>query len=55
VWILEGSARVAVGQAATLSSWPVFVFLALVLGTLLPFYLSTSRAIQEAAKREGLA
>ncbi|MFM1869202.1 MAG: hypothetical protein RL591_2610 [Planctomycetota bacterium] len=54
VWILEGSARVAVGQAATLSSWPVFVFLALILGTLLPFYLITSRAIQETAKREGL-
>jgi hypothetical protein len=55
VWILEGSARVAVGQAATLSSWPVFVFLALVLGTLLPFYLITSRAIQDTAKREGLS
>ena len=55
VWILEGSARVAVGQDATLSSWPVFVFLAIVLGTLVPFYLTTSRAIQTAAEREGIA
>lgn len=54
VWILEGSARVAVGQDATLSSWPVFVFLGLVVTTLVPFYVATSRAIVSAAAREGL-
>ena len=52
VWILEGSARVAVGQAATLSSWPVFVFLALVLTTLVPLYAATSRVMKDAASRE---
>lgn len=54
VWILEGSARVAVGQEATLSSWPVFVFLGLIVTTLVPFYVATSRAIVTAAAREGL-
>lgn len=55
VWIVEGTARVAVGQAATLSSWPVFVFLAVTLATLVPFYTATARAIADEARREGLA
>jgi uncharacterized integral membrane protein len=51
VWIVEGTARVAVGQAATLSSWPVLAFLALVLTTLVPLYAATSRVMKDAASR----
>ena len=54
LYILEGSARVAVLQDAMLPSWPVFVFLGLVFSTLPFFLLATTRAVDRAARAEGL-
>ncbi len=54
LWIVEGSARVAVGLDATLSSWPVFVMIGLILGTLPFFLLVTTLALDAQAAREGL-
>ncbi len=54
LWIVEGSARVAVGVDATLSSWPVFVMLGAILGTLPFFLLITTRLLDAQAAREGL-
>lgn len=54
VWIVEGSARVAVGIDSTVSIWPVFVLLGLILGTLPFFMIYTTRAIDAQAAREGL-
>jgi len=54
-YILEGTALVAVGRETKLPAWPVFVFLALVFLTLIPFYRATSRAVLVAAEREGVA
>jgi hypothetical protein len=54
LYILEGSARVAVLQDDMLPSWPVFVFLGLVFATLPFFLLATTRAVDRAARAEGL-
>ncbi len=54
LYILEGSARVAVLQEKMLPSWPVFVFLGLVFSTLPFFYIATMRAVDRAARDEGL-
>jgi hypothetical protein len=54
VWMVEGSARVAVGDCATLASWPVLVCVGAVLGLLWPFYRSTGKAIERQARREGV-
>ena len=54
VWIVEGSARVAVGIDSTVPIWPVFVLLGLIFGTL-PFFMSyTKHTIDAQAVREGL-
>ena len=55
IFIVEGSARVAVGQAATLPSWPVFVFLGCVFATLPFMMIATTRAIDRRAAEEGVA
>lgn len=54
VWIVEGTGRVAVHETAMLPTWPVFVFLAGVLGVLPIFYRRTGRMLECAARREGL-
>lgn len=55
VFIVEGSARVAVGQVATLPSWPVFVFLGCVFATLPAMLIATTRAIDRRAEAEGVS
>lgn len=55
IFIVEGSARVAVGQAATLPSWPVFVFLGCVFATLPVMLIATTRAIDRRAASEGVS
>ena len=55
LFIVEGSARVAVGQVETLPSWPVFVFLGCVFATLPFMMIATTRAIDRQAAREGIA
>jgi uncharacterized membrane protein len=54
VWIVEGSARVAVGIDSKVPIWPVFVLLGLIFSTL-PFFMSyTKHTIDAQAVREGL-
>ena len=55
LFIVEGSARVAVGQSTTLPSWPVFVFLGCVFATLPFMMIATTRAIDRQAASEGVA
>jgi hypothetical protein len=55
IFIVEGSARVAVGQATTLPSWPVFVFLGCVFATLPAMMIATTRAIDRRAAEEGVS
>ena len=55
LFIVEGSARVAVGQAQTLPSWPVFVFLGIVFATLPVFMIATIRAVDRQAVAEGVS
>jgi hypothetical protein len=55
VWMVEGSARVAVSEGAVLPSWPVFVCVGAVLVLLWPYYLATGRAVVREAEREGVA
>lgn len=54
MYIVEGSARVAVGRDATLPSWPVFVFLGLVFSTLPVFIVATMREVDRRALAEGV-
>lgn len=54
-WLVEGSARVAMGQQRTLEPWPVFVFVGAVLVMLVPYYVATMRRITALAKAEGVA
>lgn len=55
IFIVEGSARVAVGEAVTLPSWPVFVFLGVVFATLPAMMIATTRAIGRQAALEGVS
>lgn len=55
LFIVEGSARVAVGQATTLPSWPVFIFMGCVFATLPFMLIATTRAIDRQAASEGVA
>jgi len=55
VWMVEGSARVAVSEGAVLPSWPVFVCVGAVLALLVPYGAATGRAIEREAAREGVA
>jgi len=55
VWMVEGSARVAVSEGAVLPSWPVFVCVGAVLVLLVPYGAATGRAIEREAEREGVA
>lgn len=54
-WVVEGTARVALGQQRALAPWPVFVFVGAVLGMLVPYYVATSRRITSLAQAEGIA
>ena len=54
LWIVEGTARVAVGIDTTLSSWPAFVMIGLILGTLPLFLVVMTMALDAQAAREGL-
>ncbi|MFM1822581.1 MAG: hypothetical protein RI967_847 [Planctomycetota bacterium] len=53
-WMVEGSARVAMGTSATLAVWPVFVVVGGVLVLLVPYFVATGRAIEREARREGV-
>lgn len=52
LWIVEGTGRVATGSAATLAVWPVFIFLAGVLGVLPIGIVATIREIERVAVDE---
>jgi len=55
LFIHDGTARVAIGSARSLPAWPV---LAIVGGVLLPlpaYWIAVKRAIEAAAREEGLA
>lgn len=54
LFIVEGSGRVAVGQATTLPSWPVFIFLGCVFSTLPFMMIATIRAVDRQAASEGV-
>ena len=54
LYILEGSARVAVGSAQVLPSWPVFVFLGCVFATLPVYLIATIKVVDRCAAEEGL-
>lgn len=53
-YILEGTGRVAVNLDDTLPIWPVFVFLGLVFSTLPFFMLALMKAVDRAARDEGV-
>lgn len=53
-WIVEGSARVAVGRWTELPSWPLFLFLGAVVVLLVGFVAATSQSIEAAARQEGI-
>jgi len=55
VWMVEGSARVAMSEGAVLPSWPVFLCVGAVLLLLWPYYVATGRAVVREAEREGVA
>ena len=55
LFIIEGTARVAVGRVDTLPPWPVFVFLGLVFATLPVFLIATIRAVDRQAVAEGVS
>ena len=52
LFIVEGSAQVAIGQVQTLPSWPVFIFLGLVFATLPWMIMATSRTVERIAAAE---
>lgn len=54
LWIVEGTARVAVGSAATLPSWPVLAFLGLEVGTLPIYLVAVIGRVKREADREGV-
>jgi hypothetical protein len=54
LWIVEGTALVAVGRAATLPSWPVFVFLGLEVLTLPVFLVVVVGRVKREADAEGV-
>jgi uncharacterized membrane protein len=55
LYIVEGMARVAIGAMDHLPAWPVLVFLAGTLGALLFLLNATSKALDAALEREGIA
>jgi len=54
LWIVEGTARVAVGSAATLPSWPVLAFLGLEVATLPVYLIAVIGGVKREADREGV-
>lgn len=54
-YIVEGTARVAVGQVDKLPLWPVLLFLAGVLGALPVMIKTTKRAISMSWEQEQVA
>ena len=54
LWIVEGTARVAVGGAATLPSWPVFVFLGLEMVTVPVYLIGVIGRVKREADAEGV-
>lgn len=53
-FIIEGTGRVAVGQMATLPSWPILVLLGVIFTCVIGFMLATTRSIDRIARSEGL-
>lgn len=54
LWIVEGTARVAVGSAATLPSWPIFVFLGLEMVTVPVYLIGVIGRVKREADAEGV-
>lgn len=46
LWLIEGSALVATGSAATLAVWPTLVVVGLILLSLIPYAVATRRRIE---------
>lgn len=54
LWIIEGTALVAVGSAATLPSWPVFLFLGLEMVTVPVYLIGVIGRVKREADAEGV-
>lgn len=55
VWIVEGTALVAVGRIATIPSWPVFIFLGLEMTAVIVYLVAVIGRVKREADAEGVS